>query len=194
MLPTGSEVGQLFIPRLKEAQKIYDFNDKSLANENDLTVGIRSPRQIAATPFLFASAQATSEKQQAAPATAAASANGAQPTTNPSAPLDKVEATKLWDRLQLRGCCGIQNSTEWNPLPKSCCNQDNRLIDGDKVTCKSIDASHERSCATLIESSNCNLMIVLGSIAIVNLYLAFVSGINAYRTFNYNEASQNAYT
>lgn len=107
--------------------------------------------------------------------------------------MNKADATKIWDKLQARGCCGFRNSTkEWVPdLPKSCCSQP--IEENGKFTCKAIDKAHAHPCSCIIGASANSLLYVLALIALVNLYLATVSGVNAYRTFHYNEASQSAY-
>ena len=108
----------------------------------------------------------------------------------------RKEATKIWDRLQERGCCGFNNYTlEWKEkIPKSCCAQTEREDAGGEIKCKKVDVAHERPCRNFIEGANVQLMIVLALIALVNLYLATVTGLSTYRTFHYNEASQNAYS
>lgn len=82
-------------------------------------------------------------------------------------------------------------------MPKSCCAKADEQ--NKEFVCMSPDEQHARPCIAIIESvsistKNLTLLLVLALIALVNLYLANVTGISAYRTFHYNEASQNAYS
>lgn len=112
--------------------------------------------------------------------------------------MSKAEATKIWDSLQKRGCCGMRNGTSpWpDKIPKSCCNNSTSVInESGEISCnKTAGLDHQTSCQELIESTSMKLIIVLALIGLVNFYMAITAGVNAYRTFHYNEANQGAYT
>lgn len=107
----------------------------------------------------------------------------------------KREATRKWDLLQSRGCCGFNSTDEWNALgvgiPKSCCESPEHI--DSKYTCKKADDDHKRPCREVIELEQYKSIGVLAFIGLVNVYLAVISLIGAYRTLHYDEASQNAY-
>ena len=77
-------------------------------------------------------------------------------------------------------------------ISNSCCSKP--ISQDGKYKCSSIESYYARPCADLIGSAGMNLIIVLALIALVNLYLATVTGVSTYRTFHYDEASQSAYT
>lgn len=164
LVPNDKQLDDMFNNRLVEAAKLYDFTEKPQKDK---------PAESANNTTL---SRATRQ------------ADGSGP-----AELTPIKATEIWDKLQARGCCGINNATlEWREkIPKSCCAESKE--EGGKFTCKEIDTKHKDSCLELIRFSSLKLLLVLASIALVNLYLATVSGINAYRIFHYNEASQGAY-
>lgn len=181
MVPPGTQLGSLFSERLKNATGMYNLTDK-LTTPPSSNV---QPEELVA--------QITRKTRELE------NSNGTPPggvNMKPSQPLTRAEATRIWDALQSRGCCGYQNATlEWQSgLPKSCCAEPITIDNGSKVVCKDIDQQHAKPCLYLIESTSLNLLIVLALIALVNLYLATVFGVNTYRTFHYNEANQNAYT
>lgn len=187
-MPSGREVGALFEARLNEARPLYDFSDKPEVVNATSALG-RLTRQATPTnaPNLGG---ANSSMETPAPSA------GAESIVAPVAvkKLDKIEATKLWDKLQARGCCGFNNATsEWESgkFPKSCCSKPGD-VENNLYTCKLIDEEHNHPCRCVIESSSLNLLILLALIALVNLYLATITGVNAYRTCHYDEANQSA--
>lgn len=164
LAPSCADVTKLFGDKLLTLQGSYDFTDK---------------------PAII---------NQTAPIDAGNSSN-ANATTKPPVKQDKLSSTKTWDFIQERGgCCGLRNYTaEWkDKLPKSCCSSP--LQSGADFICQAVDLKHNRPCEEIIASTSLYFSIVVAFIALVNLYLATVTGISTYRTFHYNEASQNAYT
>lgn len=109
--------------------------------------------------------------------------------------MDKATATKIWDSLQERGCCGFRNRTvEWpTKLPKSCCCEPVEKA-GEGWYCSAPDKINEKPCIEVIASKSFNLLIISALIALINLYLATITGMSAFRTLHYNEASQSAYS
>lgn len=181
MLPPGSDIAPLFGDRLDQARKIYNYKDKpEQNNQTFLTDSMHSSNDL-----LKSNNRTTRDAVENTT------------TTSPIAPpiLEPKLATDMWDSLQERGCCGFKNATtEWGPqrLPKSCC-CDPKEKNGEYY-CEKVDSWHDRPCIEVIEARSFNLLLTLAMIALVNLYLASVSGISALRTFHYNEASQNAYS
>lgn len=169
------EIESLFGARLKQAQSLYDRKDKFTGLLNQ-TAPSSTPDENKLRPARMAFSYESSD-------------NGGE------TPLNATEATRIWDNLQARGCCGYQNyTTEWKDrLPKSCCDKPVEAANGEQQ-CKDADSAHQKSCSSIISSLDRYLLVVLALIALVNLYLATVTGVSTYRTFNYNEASQSAYT
>jgi hypothetical protein len=177
MLPTGQQLSQPFKDTLTQATSKYNFSDKPVVN----------PPQLSNISSLQPVANSDTSQLKVANLTR-------PPRWINDAELSPENATKIWDSLQNRGCCGLTNGTaEWkDKIPKSCC-ADPKDESGE-FKCKKVDENHQQGCLELIESTGMNLLIVLALIALVNLYLASISGISAYKTYNYSEASQNAYT
>lgn len=75
-------------------------------------------------------------------------------------------------------------------LPRTCCSGDNRTDTG----CKTFDGDNSKSCESVVDSTRFHLIIVLALSAVSSLYVAIVSGVRAYKTLPYVEASQNAYS
>lgn len=173
MVPSGQELGQQFEVTLKQAIEKYQFSVPSL-DKAEIRVNVSENGTIKEYRWI---------KDE---------------TSNNSTAIRELSpqnATELWDKLQTRGCCGIRNATaEWPPnmVPKSCC--DNPVTKDSKMLCEKIDAAHNVGCLNIISRTSSNLLIVLSLIALVNFYLALVTSISAYRTFHYDEASQNVYT
>lgn len=192
MVPPGTQLGSLFSERLKNATSLYDLTDKPQPSSNGLS------EDLAANITHQANDDSNSNGQLLPvvnPKPAGSNGNSQISEPNKPSSLTNVEATKIWDALQNRGCCGYQNATlEWKKgIPKSCCAQP-ETNNSSKVVCKEVDQQHARTCLNLIESTSSSLLIVLTLIALVNLYLATVFGLNTLWTFHYNEANQNAYT
>lgn len=194
LLPHGASITSLFEGRLTSARQLYDFTDKSaplILSLSDQFLPNVNPPPSGRGP----EARGEESKQRANPP-ALSEASSTEPDIKiDSKPLNKTEATKLWDRLQSFGCCGLRNATlEWtNEKPKSCCAQP--IEDSKNQTvCKAIDQAHNKPCIKIIESLSMNVLFIVALIALANLYLATVSGVGTYRTFHYNEASQNAYS
>lgn len=209
LVPAGNsdELANQFKTRLGEGIKLYNFTLKPPSQLN-LPNGPSGAAAAAATSSPAANqslalplAAANKDKHRRM----APDGSVVEPTTvAPAAailaapPLNDTSATALWDDLQARGCCGISNYTDWGPkLPKSCCSKPDE--EREEFVCKSVDERHKLPCIQVIETvtintKNFNFLLLLAFIALVNLYLANVTGISAYRTFHYNEASQNAYS
>lgn len=203
MLPHGQPVLSLFDGRLTRAQQLYNFTDKYLTlNESALQTTSTTPAATSLPSITLLSPEqndASELKQRTVRQSASLQLNQLSNNSNSTDKLEKLspsEATKIWDQLQARGpCCGLHNATiEWQPdrIPKSCCSQPVEDSKGQMV-CKSIDNEHNKPCACVIESASMNVLFLLALIAFASLYLATVSGVSTYRTFHYNEASQNAY-
>lgn len=173
LVPSKADLNGLFKDRLAEAQKIYDYKDSF----NVTTNLIQANRTARALNF----DSITEPKLD-------------QPIK--SEPLNATVATQIWDRLQQRGCCGFLNATEWQKegLPKSCCQKSLVQPKDGFWKCPAVDEQHNRGCNEVIELTSVQLLTLLALAALVNLYLATVTGVTTYRTFHYNEASQNAYT
>lgn len=209
LVPSGNstQLADQLEGRLTGAIKLYNFTQKP---EPQPAPVLSSVETLAQAAQANGSAGATSgaptgdatkskQKRMADAQTVAAPVAATAAPATPPEPLNATTATKLWDELQQRGCCGFTNATiDWkDKLPKSCCLKPDSK-DGEYF-CAALDDQHKLPCLQLIESyatstKNLSLLLVLALIALVNLYLANVSGISAYRTFNYDEASQNAYT
>lgn len=165
--------------RLEQAQMVYDRAEQPVAPASNQTLASRAelPRATETQPR---QARALGEQEDVR-----------------DEPLNKSEATRIWDSLQSRGCCGLKNATtEWmlngqHRMPKSCCSSPVKL--NEFYICEKVDSYHDRACLDILQAPNLNLTIVLALIALVNLFLATVSGVSTYRTFHYSEASQNAY-
>lgn len=191
-IPSNTEIVPAIAQRLGQAQKLYDRGERP---QTDLTINkslISSDTidQLKVLPTL---------NDQSGKVRAARTAELEQEAAKRAdEPLTKQEATKVWDKLQSRGCCGLKNATEeWVvdnrlSLPKSCCS--NATESSGLFLCETVDSDHKRACMDIIQSPSINLSIILALIALVNLFLATVSGISTYRTFHYSEASQNAYS
>lgn len=185
LIPSGDDLSKPFQTTLEQAAIKYDYSD---------------PVKSAGSSSPFPNLQVLSSTSAATGTTAPPSNNSVERQTrstvndNKPADISPANATKLWDSLQARGCCGITNGTiEWkDKIPKSCCATP--VNDTNFSHCKEIDQAHQKGCLALIASTSLNLVIVLALIALVNFYLATISGINAYKTYSYSEASQNAYT
>lgn len=199
MVPRDGQTVGLFEERLRNATSQYDYKSKPEPIQTQQATG--SPDETSRNPQKRY-ADATEQSNAAKDATTAPPKSSQQPQAEQqgpvrvSEPLTKERATCMWDRLQARGCCGIGASAEtyWSKkLPKSCCAQPN-TSDSGELTCAQVDKDHEKPCEQIINMTNMNLMIVLALVALVNLYLATVSGVNAYRTLHYDEANQGAYT
>lgn len=177
MLQNGREIESLIGARLRQAQSLYDHKLKFPVPVN----------QTAAPSSL--------DDNKIRPARMAFSDELNRSSDIGEKPLNATEATQIWDNLQSRGCCGYQNyTTEWKDrIPKSCCAKPVEAANGEQQ-CKEVDSDHQKSCLAIISSLDLYLLIVLALVALVNLYLATVTGISTYRTLNYNEASQSAYT
>lgn len=165
-MAASRDMGALFKPTLEQAMKNYNISMLNTVAEN---VPNNNNSQLARVLT-------------------------SSPSTDEPAPKNATTGNRIWDRLQARGCCGIVNGTqewiaEYKKLPKSCCTK----LEGDNE-CHKVDAGHSQGCLALISSTDLNLLIVLALIAVVNFYLAVTTGINAYRTFHYDEASQSAYS
>ena len=188
-VPSGQEIGQLYKPTLELAKANYNFSEPA-PSPPDLPESNRSVLSSGAISTVStvsaALSAATNRTQRSVSATAA-------DDTKPR-DISPANATRIWDNLQARGCCGLENSTDWQPhVPKSCCAAPQK--DENNLTfCKQSDDYHKQGCLSLIGSTSMNLQIVLALIALVSFYLAIVSGISAYKTYSYSEASQNAYT
>lgn len=174
-----------------KAQQLYNFTDRfpippSQLNQTSNSSPSQSPNYNRQTRF-------ASDRDLT---TAPGGASEASSNKIVTQVMNSSEATQIWDKLQLRGCCGLLNATtEWQKTgyPKSCCSNPMEMAEN-QLRCEGIDSNHSKPCIEVIGSTSLNLLIVLALIALVNLYLATVTGISAYRTFHYNEASQNAYT
>lgn len=191
MLPAGQEVLSRFDETLKTAQTKYDFTEKYPIVTTTQQPPTLSNQQDNGAPLALNSSTPKAKRASDEAASGADSPN----KFGPPRELDPKEATKIWDNLQARGCCGRTNATvEWQPnkIPKSCCARE--LLAEDGLSCKIIDSGHQKGCLALIEATSLNLFIVLALIAVVSFYLAGVSGISTYRTFHYNEANQSAYS
>lgn len=175
------ETNQLTLPdqfsgELESLEKLYDFTDKPAIDPANVN-GTQTNQQTDSLPQVLELNQTTAKapnKRQA------------------SNQLTKENATKVWDFLQSRGCCGFNSSDEWKTdLPKSCCS--NPKANGSKYTCEKADEEHKRACKDVIDMERYKSIGLLAFIGLINLYLAVISLIGAYRTLHYDEASQNAY-
>lgn len=196
MNPSSTEVASIFAQRLKEAQKDYNFTDRYPVPVNKSIEGQqqgpdtglnRSVRMASEGNGSSIGGSATQPGQTTSAPVISAS--------KPREPLTPIEATKIWDKLQERGCCGLYNATEeWKEgLPKSCCAKPQEDANN-KITCKlPLESDHSQPCAVVIGSTSTHLLALLALIALANLYLAIITGVSTYRTFHYNEASQSAY-
>lgn len=172
MIPKATE--NLFAARLKQGQSIYDYSDSFPPfNQSSSSDEVRSRSVRMLSNEVNASPSNTSDIREE--------------LTN------KTEATQLWDKLQKRGCCGFKNYTEWSvTIPKSCCAEPIKL--NSVYACKEVDPAHRDPCIKLIGAPNFYLLILSAAVALVNLYLCTITGVSTYRTLNYNEASQSAYS
>lgn len=189
-VPGSNEVLPALTSRLEQAQKLYDRTEKPA-------------EQTTSNQSLAISSASTLDTDQTRATPADPKARLARMTGEQEAarddPLSKTDATKIWDSLQSRGCCGLRNAfVEWyldnvQSLPKSCCSSPT-IKSRDIYVCEKVDPYHDRACLNILRTPSLNLSIVLALIALVNLFLATVSGVSTYRTFHYSEASQNAYS
>ena len=193
-VPNAAVLSGRFDKRLEEASKSYDFTSPptNLSGPAILPAATAAPsmrkRRLAEDSNL--NKQAVAAPQTSPPG----GETGTPGVSTKSSVLTPDEATKIWDGLQSKGCCGFKNHTDWKPkLPKSCCDAPTKAPNGD-YTCEQIDLRHKTPCAELIGASSRDLQFILALIALVSLYLATVTGVSTYRTFHYNEASQNAYS
>lgn len=184
--PSAKELVPLFEKTLERASAKYNYTDRFPIDEPN-----NNNNNNADLHVLNSTAAAAGKTRTAR----FVFADQPQQPQDPAKEMTNEEATKIWDRLQARGCCGIHNSTtEWkDTIPKSCCSS-GHVTDNNMFKCKQVDSQHSRACIELIEASSVNLLIVLALIALVNFYVALITGVNTYRTFHYNEASQSAYT
>lgn len=171
MLQNGKEIEGLFGVRLKQALDLYDYKPANPAPKLNAPL-LDEGGKNRSTRMVF-----SNELSQ----------NGTIEQA-----LSREDATLIWDKLQSRGCCGFRNHTEWNILPKSCCSTP--IEENGKQLCREVDSIHQKACKDIFRSFDFYLLVLLALIALINLYLATVTGVSTYRTLSYNEASQSAYT
>ena len=186
VVPSPKDVSQMFIGRLEEAKLKYNFTERF--PNTTIEAAIPQAEKIGGSVIV-------ADLKDKAPIKRWAETPEQPEVAKQN--LSSHEATELWDKLQARGCCGIQTNSTWDPnqLPKSCCSEElRRNTDKGGQICQMIDLKHQHGCLELIGKTSDTLKIVLILIALANLYLAIVSGISTYRTIHYSEASQSAYT
>ena len=187
MAPSGPDLGKLFTSTLEQAKTKYDFADKPIPPSNSSSLIERETlagQVMNSTQPSRPVRWAYNGEAPPAPGKPEGIAIGSAPSAPVARELTKKEATQIWDKLQARGCCGLRNATEdWKPkVPKSCCKEP--IEANGEFLCKQIDADHQQDCLTLIGSTSSNLYIVLALIALVNLYMATITGLSAYKTLH----------
>lgn len=218
-IPHASSVGADLKPALTEAQQKYNMSDMSpvpsmnpiqstilsaFKTVNPTAGGLSSANDSSKTNTTDISGNLSrparnlenqQQQQQSGVGADVAPINEKKATVKS---MDAKVATKIWDYLQSsKSCCGIENGQkEWKEvgerkIPKSCCS---KPIDSDnKRFCETVDPEHQRGCLDLAGLPVEYLWLATVAIAIVNIFLAVVTGLSSYRLYHYDEANTNPY-